>query len=132
MLMARCARMQAGPGVEQMGHEEQRIHRQNQDDRRQHLARQHQKPKAATAGVVARKRIGHGGGQRQSDCGRPDRRHDAVEEIRGEIVVDEDLDEIVEPKRRQFGRNPIGRQLIGERHPQQPDREATGSMPRRQ
>ena len=95
MLMVRCAMISAGPGVDQAGQQEHRVQRQHQDHRRQHLARQHEEPQRHAAGVEAGKGIGHRRRQRQRDRGRADSRDDAVQEVAGEIVLGEDLDEVV-------------------------------------
>jgi hypothetical protein len=110
-----------GPGIAEAGHQEQRIYRQHQDHRRQHLAGEHDEPQGRAAGVVAREGIGHRGRERQRDGGRSDRGYHAVEEVILEIIAGEDLDEVVGPERCPFRRDAVGRELVGERHPRQPD-----------
>ena len=113
--------MRPPPTVEQMHREEQRIHRQHENDRRQHLACQHEQPERGASGVMARKGIGHRRGDRQCDRGRPYRRDHAVEEIAGEIVVDEDLDEVVEVQGCPFRWQLVGGELVGQCHACEPN-----------
>ena len=44
----------------------------------------------------------------------------AVQEIGGEGVLGEDLDEVVEAGRNPLGRNLVGRHLVGQGNPQHP------------
>ena len=112
--------MRPGQAVEQRGLEKQREQRQDQNDRRQHLARKHNQAQGHAAGIVAGEGIGDCGGERQSDDGRAEGHCHTVEEIVEEGISGKDLDKVSDTCLTPFGRNLVRRLLVGERHAEQP------------
>ncbi len=111
---------QRSPGIDEAGKLKHRVQWQHQDHRRQHLARQHEETQWHAAGVEPGKRIGHCRRQGQRDHGRADSRHDAVQEVAGKIVLGEDCNEIVRPKRHPLRRQLVGGELVGQGHTREP------------